>query len=191
MGTNSKTDRATRVGQLIAGLKKRFPNGSQKLTIRGGSSVTVDEAAAELQKFADNRAAVTQAQAAAKAKVAAERADLPTLDAFINAFVAFVKFTFGSDATALADFGIAPPKARVPLTAEQKAAAAAKRKATRTARGTMGPKAKKAVKGNVTTELVVTPVTTVPVEAPRTGTAPAPSAAPSAAPSGGTTQPKG
>jgi hypothetical protein len=46
---------------------------------------------------------------------------------------------------ALADFGPTPRTAAAPKTAEQKAAAAAKRSATRTARGTKGPKARKAV----------------------------------------------
>jgi hypothetical protein len=65
---------------------------------------------------------------------------------------------FASDAAALADLGLKPPKARAPLTAEQKAAAKAKAKATRIARGTTGPKAKKAIKGNVT-GVQITPVT--------------------------------
>jgi hypothetical protein len=42
----------------------------------------------------------------------------------------------------LADFGLNPKKARTPLTIEEKAAAAAKRKATRAARHTMGSKQK-------------------------------------------------
>src|SRR5579859_6814386 len=53
-----------------------------------------------------------------------------------------------------------------PMTAEQKAAAAAKRKATRTARQTMGKNQKKTVQGSVTAKLVVTPV------APSSGAAP-------------------
>jgi hypothetical protein len=179
---------ATRVGQLIAGTKKRFPNGSQKLTLGGGSAVTVDEAVAELQKLVDNRAAVTAAKAAAQVKVEAERSQAPALDAFVRVFEAFVRFTFGTDTAALADFGLAPPRARAPLTAEQKAVAAAKRAATREARGTKSAKAKKSVHGNVAAKLVVTPVTVVAASPPATVSAP-PTPAP--VPSGGTTQPKG
>jgi hypothetical protein len=179
---NGKAAMAARVGQLIAGTRKRFANGGEKLTLRGGLVVTVDEAVGELQKFVDNRAAVVEAQATAKAKVAAERSDMPARIAFIQAFDAFVKFMFGNDATALADFGDAPPKARVPMTAEQKAVATAKRKATREARGTIGPKAKKNVKGHVTAKLVVTPVTVVEAGAP---------AAAAAQNGAATTQPKG
>ena len=130
----------------------------------------------QLQAIVDNRAAVVAAQATAKAKVAAEDAAMPALDAILVAFEAFIRFTFGGDPEALADFGLAPHKVPAPLTAEQKAVAAAKREATRKARGTTGAKQKKSVKGNVTAALVVT-----------TAPAPAPAAAPVAP---ATSQPK-
>jgi hypothetical protein len=144
------------VGQLINGTKKHFPNANQTITL-GGASITIDAAIAELQSFVDNRAAVVAAQAAAKTKVEAERAALPALNAFIKAFIGFIRLTFGPQADVLADFGLAPHKAPAPVTAEKKAAAVAKRKATRDARGTKGAKAKKAIHGNVNVELVVTP----------------------------------
>jgi hypothetical protein len=180
--TQGKTDKATRVGQLIAGTKKHFTNGSQTLTLAGGStSVTVDALVNELQAFITNRSAVVAAQATAKAKVAAENEQAPALNALIEAFVAYVRLNFGSSPEALADFGLAPRKARAPQTAEQKAVATAKRKATREARGTTSAKQKKAIHGNVTANLVVTSVAPAP--------APAPVAPP--APGGGApTQPK-
>jgi hypothetical protein len=162
MGTHTlgKGARATRAGQLIAGARKHFPNGGQVLTFGGGAAnVTVDAAVAELQKLVDNRTAAAEARATATDKVEAERAATPVLVAFMNAFEDLVRVQFGADTKALGDFGLAPRKTRAPLTAEQKAVAAAKGKATREARGTKGPKAKKAVKGNVKADLVVTPVT--------------------------------
>ena len=135
-----KSSMATRVTQIIAGARKHFPTGSQPITL-GGASTTIDGAVSELQSFIDNRAAVVAAQATAKAKVSAERAALPALMAFISAFTAYVRLCFGSEADVLADFGLAPHKARTPMTAEQKAVAAAKRKATREARGTTSAKA--------------------------------------------------
>jgi hypothetical protein len=72
--------------------------------------------------------------------------------------VAVVKATWGTQPDVLADFGVPPKKARTPLTAQQKALAAAKRKSTRAARHTGGSKQKAAVKGNVT-DIVITPVT--------------------------------
>ena len=60
----------------------------------------------------------------------------------------FVIGLFGADSSKLPDFGFTPRKKAV-LTPDQKVAAAAKRAATRKARGTVGPKAKLAIKGTV------------------------------------------
>ncbi|HEY8041840.1 MAG TPA: hypothetical protein VIF15_18680 [Polyangiaceae bacterium] len=181
-GDHGKKTKAALATKLIAGAKKRFPNGSDKLTF-GGVTRTVDAVTTLIQSFVDNRVAVEEAQAAASAKVAVEDAQAPSLIAIIVAFVAFVRLTFGNQADALADFGLAPPKARVPMTAEQKAVAAAKRDATRKARGTTSKKAKKGVKGNVTAKLVVTPVT---ASAPPLPAEPPAPAAPAAAGGGAT-----
>ncbi|HEY5244022.1 MAG TPA: hypothetical protein VIJ22_21220 [Polyangiaceae bacterium] len=164
---------------IISGAKKRFPNGNQIITI-AGETVTVDQATAKMQTFVDNRDAVETAQAGATAKVAAERAQAPSLLAFIAGFVTFVRLTFNNAADVLADFDIPPPKVRTPQTAEAKAVAAAKREATRTARGTTSAKAKKSVKGNITATLVVTPATS-----PAPAASPAPVATANA-PGGGT-----
>ncbi len=184
--TQGKGTKATRAGQLVAGTRKHFANGTQVLTFSGEfANVTVDGAVAELQKLIDNRTATTAARATVKDKVAAERAATPALVAFMNAYEALVRFMFGNDTTSLADFGLAPRKQRAPKTSVDKAAAAAKAKATRAARGTKGPKAKKSVKGNVT-GIIVTPVTESTPAAPE---APAPANAPAAGPGGATTPP--
>ncbi len=171
--TLGKTDKATRVGQLIAGTKKNFPNMSQQITLEG-SSTTIGAVLTQLQAFLTQRAVVVTAQATARNEVAAEQTAMPALNALVTAFTAFIKFQLGPTSTALTDFGIAAPKAKTPLTAEQKAVAAAKRKATREARGTTGPKAKKAVHGNITAQLVVTQAPADAAQAPATpATAPA------------------
>jgi hypothetical protein len=54
----------------------------------------------------------------------------------------------GEQSPKLAHFGFTPPL-KVTLTEAQKAAAAAKRAATRKARGTLGPKARLAIKGDI------------------------------------------
>jgi len=74
-----------------------------------------------------------------------------------RAFQSFVHVTFNNAPQQLADFGMQPPKVRTPLTVEQKAAAAAKMRATRSARGTTSRKQKLAVKGDVTS-VTITPV---------------------------------
>jgi hypothetical protein len=163
---------ATLAAQLAAGIPKRLTNVST-LTLMG-SSFTLAQLTADLQKVVQLRQAVDAARAATQAAVAVEAAQLPALRAIMSAFVQFLRASFGNQPDVLADFGLEPRKAPTPLTIEQKAAAAAKREATRTARNTMGPVQKKSVKGAVT-GVTVTPITgqspVAPV--PATPTAPA------------------
>lgn len=90
----------------------------------------------------------------------------------MSAVVAFVRFNFGGDPQALADFGLPPRRTPTPPTAETKAAAVAKREATREARGTKGPKAKQKIHGTVTAQLVVTPAAPATPESPASPAAP-------------------
>jgi hypothetical protein len=180
--TNNKNGKATRMAQVITGARKHFPAGSTAITLEGAST-TIDAVVNEFQAFIDNRAAIVAAQTTAKNMVAAERTGLPAITALLAAFIAFVRNALGPTSTALADFGIPVRKAPAPKTAEQKAVAAAKRKATRAARGTMGPKAKLAVHGDITAQLVVTPAGSAEGAPGATATAPA------AAAPGGSTQP--
>jgi hypothetical protein len=140
--------------QLIAGTDKHLANAAQ-VTFAGGS-YTPSQITAKLQQVVSLREAVDAAKASTKARVAAEKADMPALRTFIGALVAYVKAIHGTSPELLADFGL-NPKARAPLTVEAKVAAAVKRNATRAARHTMGAKQKKVVKGAVT-GIVVTPL---------------------------------
>jgi hypothetical protein len=167
---------------MIAGTKKRFPNPSQVLVFGGGNH-TVAEVTSDMQSFVTNRTAVNQARAALQVALDADEAAAPSLLDIISEYTKFIRTTFGTAADALGDFDLKPPKAPAPRTAEQKAIAAAKAKATRAARGTTSTKQKKAVKGNVTATLVVTPGTAAPAPAPVTEAPAAPaSPAPAAAP---------
>jgi hypothetical protein len=114
--------------QLIAGTDKHWANATQ-LTF-AGSSFTPAQITAQLQALVKLRTDVDADKASTKAKLVAEKADMPALRTFMGALVAFVKATFGNAPDVLADFGL-HPKARAPLTVEAKTAAAAKRKATR------------------------------------------------------------
>jgi hypothetical protein len=174
---NNKNGKATLMAQVIAGARKHFPNGAETLKLEGAST-TIDAVLKELQGFVDARNAIVAAQMAARNMVAAERAGLPAMTALLAAFIAFIRNAFGPTADVLADFGVPVRKVPVPKTAEQKAVAAAKRKATRAARGTKGPKAKLAVHGDITAQLVVTPAGSA------AGAPTAPATAPEAAPGG-------
>jgi hypothetical protein len=171
MATKGKKTAADLAKTLIAGVQKHLANVGQ-LPLAGGL-YTPPQMVTELQSLVTLRADVETAQAATKTKVDAEQAQMPGLRAFMSALVQYVRAAYGTQADVLADFGLPPKKARTPLTVEQKAAAAAKREATRAARGTKSAKAKKGIKGAVT-GVVVTPVT-----APQAAPAPA---APTTAP---------
>ncbi len=181
MATNTDTKETVTAlaAGMLPGMKKHFTNGAQVLTFGGGSvTATVDQAITNLQEVVDNRAAVVTARANATNAVAAENSKLPALIAFLRALEAFVRLNFGANATVLADFSLEPPKARVPMTAEEKAIAKAKAAATRAARGTTTAKAKKAIKGNVSATLVVTPAApAVATPEPVAPAAPAPTKA--------------
>jgi hypothetical protein len=178
--TNSKGTVVALAKQLIAGTDKHLANATQLAF--GGSSFTPAQVTAKLQSLVTMRSNVDAAKAAAKAKLAVEKADMPALRTFLSALVTFVKATYGNSPDVLADFGI-HPKARAPLTVEAKTAAAAKRTATRAARHTLGAKQKKGIKGAVI-GIIVTPVTAAPPtvtepsspspRAPSTGTTSAP-----------------
>ena len=174
MSTGKNTEMAL-AGQLIAGLKKHFSNTSSLAF--GSGTFTLAQVETSLQAIIDLRTAVDASKAATKAKIAAEVTQASPLRSQMAAFVAFVKVTFAKSPDVLADFGLKPKKAPTPLTVEQKAAAAAKRDATRAARHTMGKVQKKEVKGTVTT--IVTP-------APSKGTAPVAPSPVASAPSPGT-----
>ncbi|HEX3343864.1 MAG TPA: hypothetical protein VHS09_04790 [Polyangiaceae bacterium] len=172
----TRTSTASGAEALSEGTTKHFPNASQSLAV-GGGTYTVTDVTTKLGQIVSLRSATVAAQVSAKAKVAAERTQLPPLLLFMAAYVAFVKATFGQSPDALADFGLVPRKVRKPLTAEQLAAAKAKRIATRAARGTVGSTKKALITGNVV-GVTVTPITApaaepssppLPASAPATG----------------------
>jgi len=153
----TKSSEATLAVKLAAGSQKHLSTIGQLILESG--TYTPAQVEAELQAFAKLRAAVDAAKAAVKAALADEKSKGPAMRALYMAFIAYVRAAFGNSPDVLADFGLAPKKAPKPLTAEQKAAAAAKRKSTRKARGTKGKRQKSRIHGDVT-GVVVTPVTT-------------------------------
>jgi hypothetical protein len=152
---------AARVRQFVAGAKKRFPNRDQPILV-GGTTFTVDGLTSAMQRFVDNREAVEVSKSLTKAKVEIERVQAPSQLALVRAFETVLRGMFGDSPDALADFGLAPRKLPPTRSTEEKAVIAAKRVATRKARGTMGKNQKKTHKGSITAKLVVTPVIVSP-----------------------------
>jgi hypothetical protein len=176
---NSKGQSVVVAKQLIAATAKHLTNSTP--VVFAGSSFTADQIASKLQVLVNLRADVDSAKAAVKAKVSAEVTQSPPALAFMSAFRSFLKVHFSTSPDVLADFGI-NPKARAPVSVEAKAAAVAKRAATRAARHTLGPKQKQGIKGAVT-GVIVTPVAASSpiVTAASSPTAPATSVGPTAA----------
>jgi hypothetical protein len=174
--STSKASTLARLQALITGLQKQFPNGQFTL---GNTAFTTAALVQTLQSLIDAINVVNTAQANAKVAVAALRATVAKVGPVVLALQRNLLSTFGNATDILALFGLEPRKAPAPRKGTEIAAAAAKAKATRIARGTTSKKQKLAVTGNVT-GVSITPIT-APTEAPpsaqpvvATPTAPAP-----------------
>ena len=154
--TTSKTKAAALalVQALIAGTKKHFPAGSFTL---GNAAFTTDSLVQELQGLADMMTKLDATEASAKDVRTGLQATAAKVDPVIRDYKRFLLSAYATNTQVLADFGMQAPKARTPLSSDKRAAATAKLRATRKARGTTSKKQKLAVKGGVT-GVVVTPV---------------------------------
>ncbi|HEY3821429.1 MAG TPA: hypothetical protein VGL81_29885 [Polyangiaceae bacterium] len=134
MATKAKENQASQLANdqsLIDGFTK---HAATLLTLLvGGSTVKTTDLIIVLQaRMAAIKAAVA-AKAAAMAAVAAMHAELAKTAALVAGVRQALKIAFAGQADQLGDFGLQPPKVRTPLTAEEKAQAAAKALATRQA----------------------------------------------------------
>jgi hypothetical protein len=146
----------TQLQALISGLQKQLPNGSFTLVSTAYTTATLVQA---LQGVIAALTAVTSAHAGIKAALTAWDAEDKAMGPVVLALKRTLQSMYVNAPDTLALFGLKPRKAPAPRTSEQLAAAAAKAKATRIARGTASKKAKSAIKGNVTGVNIV-PTTT-------------------------------
>jgi hypothetical protein len=172
--SNTKAAALAHVQAIIAGTTKHLPSGS--FTI-GNTTYTSASLVQIFQGLVSAMQARNVAVTGAKDALTAEQAAQSQVDPILRAYERLVLVTFAGASQTLADFGLAPPKARTPLTAQQLTAQAAKAKATRIARGTTSKKQKLAIKGDVT-GVVVTPVTSSTKATPPAQTATTTSSAP-------------
>jgi hypothetical protein len=175
--TTSKTSKATALASvqaLINGTNKRFPNGTFSI---GNTTYTTAALVQLLESLAHAITAVNAAEATTADAVVARRGIEAKVNPVIRDYRRFLRVSFGTATEALADFGLTPPKARAPRTSEQKAAAAAKLRATRAARGTASKKQKATIKGKVT-GVAITPIVEAAAAPPATTPATTSSAQP-------------
>lgn len=167
----SKATETARATQFLAGFKKHLGTVTS-LTILS-VAYTPDQITKALEVIVALYAAVDAAKAVVKVKLAAEAAQAPAILSLLAGLVAYVKLTYAGSPDVLADFGLLPRKVPTPMTAEQKAVANAKRKATRAARGITTVKEKMAKVGDVV-GLSMTPIKAGPVVTSSTAPTPPP-----------------
>jgi ABC-type transporter Mla subunit MlaD len=137
--SKSKAAALAAVQALIAGTQKHFPNGSFTL---GNTAYTTASLVTLLQSVATAITSLNGAQLAAKHALTTLQGVLTQADPVIQIYERYLQATFANTVPILADFGLEPRKEPAPKTTEEKAAAAAKAKATREARGTTSKKQK-------------------------------------------------
>jgi hypothetical protein len=141
----AKTQKLT--DSILAGMPK-LPSTLTSLSILG-KTYTMADLATQLQVYKSKFDASGQAHAAAKTadddvqKIAAEANE------FVSEAKAALKAALGRKSSALETVGVKPDKTPAPLPLEKEVERAAKAKATRAARHTMGKKQKAAIHGQV------------------------------------------
>ena len=166
MGTRQKSNR---VKQLAA--DQTFINGATKHADKlsalmvGGAAVKVADVIAALKAEITAENAVAPARATWEATVQAAKDQRAKTRTALTGVKQSLQLMFAGQVETLADFGLKPRKQPAPRSPQQKAASAAKAKATRQARHTMGSVQKKAVQGDVA-GVTVTPITVTHVSSP-------------------------
>jgi hypothetical protein len=167
MSTNNRTLKQAADQKLIAGLGKHA--STVPSFVVGNTTYKPADLVSIIQTRITAADTTLSTRATWQNALQAERDARARTRAVVSGLKQTLQVMFAGSLDSLADFGLAPPKPRV-ITPEKKALAAAKAKATREARHTMGKNQKKDIKG------------TVPAPAtPSSGTAPAPTPAPASA----------
>ena len=161
--TSSKSKAATlaELQALVSGLQAKFPSGQFTL---GNTAFTTAALVTALQGTVTTLTTLTAAHAALKVALAAMDAEEAKMGPIVLALRRTLQSMYANAPDTLLVFGLEPRKVPAPRTAAQKAASAAKAKATRIARGTTSKKQKLTVSGNVT-GVTITPIT-APTAAP-------------------------
>ncbi len=187
MGSNTpKTKLAQNASDqdLVAGLN----NIASKITsfVVGGEPVPTKDIAMQLQARVDTAKAAESARLAWRAAVKADRDERARTKALASVVKQTLLQCFAGQADVLGTFGLTPRNPRVVAPATQ-VIAAAKARATRAARHTMGRKQKADIVGALDSNVVTIPVPAPVVPSKPAAVAPAPSPAPT--PSAPTTFP--
>jgi hypothetical protein len=148
MSTTNRSSQDTLIQhrQAIAGIRKHF--ASTPTLALGGTPTAPNDAIATLQGTMDAIDAATAAEQSFHQAVAAKQAAIAKGNGLLADLKTLVTSQLGRSAGVLGDFGFTTSSRQTPNEAT-KAAAVAKRAATREARHTMGKRQKSAIKGAV------------------------------------------
>ena len=173
----TQADTLAQLQGLILGLQKQLPSGQFTLV---STVYTTPALVTALQGTVATLTALAAAHAALKVALAAWDAEEAKMGPVVLALRRTLQSMYVNAPDTLLGFGVEPRKVPAPRTAAEKAASAAKAKATREARGTTSKKQKLTVSGNVT-GVTITPIT-APTAAPPGQPVHAQPAPPAAAP---------
>ena len=164
---NNRIDQTTAEQTLIDGFNKHAAT-IPSMVINGVMQTTKD-IVATLQSRIDSARTALTTRATWQTAIRTDQTLRDTTKTYVSGVKQGLLVAFAGQLDTLADFGLTA-RAKPVRTPEEKIAAAAKAKATRAARHTMGPKQKAAIKG------------TVPPTAPVTAAPPAPTPNPTTPP---------
>jgi septal ring-binding cell division protein DamX len=169
----NQADRIAQLQALASNLPTYFP--STNLYVAGERYDTA-QAQALVTQMVDAMTALAEAKTRVKdAQLALEKTQAQVGN-FIKDLRVLVGAGYSTKPSVLADLGVAPRKARTPLSAEARITAEAKARATRAARKTMGKKQRAAIRGAVTGVTITPILTSDPAPSATTSTAPTPAA---------------
>jgi len=137
---------------MIGGIQQHLSNAT---FLVDGQFMPAAGVVAKLQSRVDSSNAVSTAEAAFHGAVSTNAQTEQATARFVTCIRQTVLAMFESKPEVLAAFDVSPRRQPLPRTAEQKVVAAAKARATREARGTMGKKEKAKVKGALTGPVIV------------------------------------
>jgi hypothetical protein len=167
---DNKDQQQTDDQNLVAGLEKHQATIPSLLI--AGTTIPTTSIITTVQSRMAARANTAATLAAYHTALAVEEATIAQSKATVSGTRQALKVMFAGQLAELGDFGMKAPKPRTPLTPEEKVAVAAKAKATREARHTVGPKAKAKITGATVAPVTApaTPVPATPAAAAPTGT---------------------
>jgi hypothetical protein len=155
MATPSHDTVVAELTALVDGLTKHQPNTP---FIFAGRTYKGRELIAELRLLLAAAKRVVTARAELTDAIRDHRALQAGKAELVHAIRQRLRIMYSNNSAKLADFALEPPRAPRPMSTETLLVRAAKGRATRAKRGTLGKNQKAAIKGKVT-RVVITPIT--------------------------------